>query len=152
MKLTIDGKVLELEQGKSIHDAILQLDMESDTLKNRPLAAMIGGAIYSLRFRPTKDSVIRLLRYNEEMGRRVYERTLQFLFIMSVRRLFPQARVNVRYTLGPGLYISIDKSPGLTEQDVLALESECRRLVRLNIPLERKRLSIGEALPRLRAT
>lgn len=148
MNLTIDGIVCGIEQGESILDAIKKLGIDSDSLKLRPLAAQIGGEVFSLRYTPFRDVNIHLLRYGEEMGRRVYERTLKFVLITAARKIFAGARVYVRYSLGPGLYISIEKPEGggLTEQDVLNLESEMRRLVRLALPLERKRLSINDAL------
>ncbi len=148
MNLTIDGIVCGIEQGESILDAIKKLGIDSDSLKLRPLAAQIGGEVFSLRYTPFRDVNIHLLRYGEEMGRRVYERTLEFVLITAARKIFAGARVYVRYSLGPGLYISIQKPDGseLTEQDILSLESEMRKLVRLALPLERKRLSINDAL------
>ena len=146
MKITADGMVCEIKHGESLLDAVKKLELDMFTLRHRPLAAQIGGEVFSLRYTPFRNVEIHLLRYGEDMGRRVYERTLQFIFIAAVRRLFPSARVCVRYTLGPGLYITIEKENGLNEQDVLKLESEMRNIVRAAIPLERKRLDIKEAI------
>ena len=146
MNLTINGIPVCIEKGQTIHDAIVKLNLESKSLKKRPLAAQIGGEVYSLRYAPRYDSEIRLLRYSEDVGRRVYERTLQFILILAVRRLFAGARVIARYSLGPGIYITIDKSPELSKQDVDALEKECRKIVEEDIPLVRKRLDIDAAI------
>ena len=146
MKITVDGISTELKHGESLLDAVKKLELDSISLRKRPLAAQIGGEVFSLRYTPFKDVDVHLLRYGEEMGRRVYERTLQFILIAAVRRLFPKARVQVRYSLGPGLYITIDKDPLLSEEDVLRLESEMRLIIRAALPLERKRLSIDEAI------
>ena len=146
MKITADSMVCEIKHGESLLDAVKKLDLDMTSLASRPLAAQIGGEVFSLRYTPFKDVDIHLLNYKEEAGRRVYERTLQFIFIAAVRRLFPAARVCVRYTLGPGLYITIDKEPALGEQDVLKLEAEMRNIVRAAIPLERKRLDIKDAI------
>ena len=146
MKITADSMVCEIKHGESLLDAVKKLDLDMMSLASRPLAAQIGGEVFSLRYTPFKDVDIHLLNYKEEAGRRVYERTLQFIFIAAVRRLFPAARVCVRYTLGPGLYITIDKEPALGEQDVLKLEAEMRNIVRAAIPLERKRLDIKDAI------
>ena len=104
MRLDIDGRNCELESGRSILDAVKKEGLDSIMLSDRPLAAQIGGEVFSLRYTPFKDVDIHLLNYKEEAGRRVYERTLQFIFIAAVRRLFPAARVCVRYTLGPAVY------------------------------------------------
>lgn len=147
MELNIDGRVCELENGKQILDAIKKAGMDSVMLSERPLAAQIGGEVFSLRYVPKKDTEIHLLRYGEDMGRRVYERTLQFLFILAMRREFPRARVCVRFSLGPGLFITIEgMEQPFNEEAVLRVESDMRRLVRLRLPLERKRISINEAL------
>ena len=142
MKVTVDGVAAELKHGESLLDAVKKLELDSISLRKRPLAPQICGEVFSLRYTPFKDVDVHLLRYGEETGRRVYERTLQFILIAAVRRLFPAARVQVRYSLGPGLYITIEKDPELTEQDVLRLESEMRLIIRAALPLERRRLSI----------
>jgi uridine kinase len=146
MKITLDSKICEINQGETLLDAVKKLGLDNSSLVSRPLAAQIGGEVFSLRYAPNRDLTVHLLNYKEEAGRRVYERTIQFIFIAAVRRLFPGARVCVRYTLGPGLYITVDKQPELSEQDVLKLESEMRNLVRAALPLERKRLNIKEAI------
>lgn len=146
MKITVDGVVCELKHGESLLDAVKKLELNQFTLRRRPLAAQIGGEVFSLRYTPFRDVEIHLLRYGEDMGRRVYERTLQFVLIIAVRKLFPGARVFVRYSLGPGLYITVEKEPALNEQDVLRLESEMRNLARAALPLERKRLNIDDAI------
>ena len=87
MVFDIDGSVIELERGKSILDAVNILGLCSDTLSERPLAAQIGGEVFNLSYTPFRDSSIHLLRYRDEEGKRVYERTLEFIFIIAVRRL-----------------------------------------------------------------
>lgn len=89
MKITADGMVCEIKHGESLLDAVKKLELDMFTLRHRPLAAQIGGEVFSLRYTPFRDVEIHLLRYGEDMGRRVYERTLQFIFIAAVRRLFP---------------------------------------------------------------
>ena len=147
MRLDIDGRNCELESGRSILDAVKKEGLDSIMLSDRPLAAQIGGEVFNLRFTPKKDTQIHLLRYGEDMGRRVYERTLQFLFILAMRKEFPRARVCVRYSLGPGLFITVDgMEEPFNEEAALKVETEMRRLVRLKLPLERRRISIKEAL------
>ena len=146
MKHYIDGMECELEAGELILDGVKKLGLDRDTLGVRPLAAMIGGEIYSLNYTPFRESNIQLLRYSDDMGRRVYDRTLLFIFIAAVRKLFQGARAIVKYSLGSGIYIHIEKEPRLCERDVLMLEAEMRRIVRLALPLVRKRLDINEAL------
>jgi uridine kinase len=54
--------------------------------------------------------------------------------------------VIARYSLGPGIYISVDKTPELSREDVYRLEKECRAIVEEDIPLIRRRLDIDSAI------
>ena len=116
------------------------------SLKDRPLAARIGGEIFNLSYTPMYETEIELIRFDDEEGVRVYERTLQFVLIMCTRKLFGKTRVFVRYSLGKGLYITIDKEPEFTEEDMLLLKEEMKRVIGLDLPLQRKRISIQDAL------
>lgn len=109
MNINIDGIVTGIKYGESILNAVNRLGLDSDTLRMKPLAAQIGGEVFNLNYTPFRNVSIHLLRYGEEEGKRVYERTLQFVFIMSVRKLFPNAKVYVRYSMGEGLYITIER-------------------------------------------
>ncbi len=146
MQIRIDGIDLDIEQGVCLADAIEAAGLASASLCDMPLAAMIGGEIFNLNYVPKRECTLRLLRYRDEEGRRVYERTLQFIFIMAVRRLFPQSRVVVQYSLGAGVYISIEKTPALCDGDVMEICGEMRRIAELDLRFERKRMSIADAI------
>lgn len=144
MLLTVNGRPCPVEEGQSILEVIKANGLFDPQVP--PLAARLGGEIFSLGFRPARDASITLLTYADEEGRRVYERTLQFVLIMCVRRLFPGARVLVRYSLSHGLYITIEKTPEFSGEDMRLLDAEMRRAIAADLPFERRRMSIQEAL------
>lgn len=161
MRLTIDNVAVEADCGETLRELLQKCGLDDAHMAEKPLAAQIGGEIFHLHYDPVrlKDGLptarsavekaqgqIRLLRYKDQMGRRVYERTLLFVLLLSIRRLFPGARVLVQYALGPGLYIKLDKSPSLSETDVLLLKDECARIIAADLPLTRERLDIGDAI------
>ncbi|MBR6006138.1 MAG: nucleoside kinase [Clostridia bacterium] len=146
MLVTIDGKTAELRPGATILEYIGELGLDSDSLDKKPLAAQLGGEIFNLGYCPKRDCELTLLRFEDEEGRRVYERTLQFVLIIAVRKLFPNARVIVQYSMGEGVYITIRKEPELSDEDVALLKTEMQRITEAGLPLIRKRMSIKEAL------
>ena len=135
MDIRINGAPCELNPGETILDLLKKKGMEGESLADRPLAARIGGEIFNLAYTPMHDSDIDLIYYTDEEGKRVYERTLQFVLIMCVRKLFGKARVFVRYSLGKGLYITIDKEPAYSEEDNKLLAEEMENAVHLSVPL-----------------
>ncbi len=161
MLLTIEEKKIEAQTGETLLSLIARAGLNDESMANKPLAAQIGGEVFHLNYVPVrlKDGVetprsavlnaggtIRLLRYGDAMGRRAYERTLLFVFILAVRKKFPGARVLVQYALGQGLYVQLDKSPALTEYETQLLKEECLRIIEADLPLERERLDIQEAI------
>ncbi len=146
MPITIDGKTCELTAGKTILEYVRELGLDSDSLNEKPLAAQLGGEIFNLGYCPKRDCELTLLRFADEEGRRVYERTLQFVLIIAVRKLFPDARVIVQYSLGEGVYITFKKEPMLSDGDVELLKAEMRAVAEANYPIVRKRMSIRDAL------
>ncbi len=143
MNITIDGKLIEAKNGSSILE---MTDSSSSSLYDRPLAAQIGGEIYSLRYIPRSDTSLKLLKYSSTEGRRVYERTLQFVFLAAIDSLFPNAKANIAYTLGTGLYTKINNIGRLSDIEVSKIKKKMQELTDGKIPLIRKRLPIEEAV------
>ena len=150
MHIIIEGKSAELIGGKSLHSYISELGLDSDDLRLKPLAAMLGGEIFNLSFVPKRECEFRLIRYSDDEGRRVYERTLRFVLILAVRRLLPSARVIVQYSMGQGVYITISKEGDgqLTDEDVSMLKKEMEFITSSAFKLYRSRRSINEAVER----
>lgn len=166
MYITIEGHSVDAQPGESLLTLIQRLGLDTDSLYTRPLAADMGGEVFTLNYEPVreKDALpqavgyqerrairessgrIKLIRYNEERGVKVYERTLLFVFFMAVRELFPKARLQVDYAIGGGLYIEVHKEESLTEEDVEALRKKCAEIVEADYPLVRQRMDIDEAI------
>lgn len=164
MQLYIDSIPVEAQAGESLLSMVRRLGLDTDSLATRPLAARMAGDTFTLSYVPLRAGYgeglsragrravraakgqIALVRYDDERGQRVYERTLQFVFLLAVRNLFPDARVHIDYAVGPGVYATVSKTPALTSADTEALFAECRRIVAADYPLERQRLDIDEAI------
>ena len=150
MNIKIEGKSAELISGKGLYSYISELGLDSDDLRLKPLAAMLGGEIFNLSFVPKRECEFRLIRYSDDEGRRVYERTLRFVLILAVRRLLPSARVIVQYSMGQGVFITISKEGDgqLTDEDVSMLKKEMEFITSSAFKLYRSRRSINEAVER----
>lgn len=144
--LTLNNIPCEYREGKTIMEYIRELGLDSDRLAERPLAAMIGGAIYNLDYAPKFECDIRLAYFREEVGRRVYEHTLQFVMLLAMRKLFPKHRVIVQYAVGEGIFMHIKGETPFTDENVDRLRSEMRAIANGAHRFVRRRLDIKEAL------
>lgn len=108
------------------------------------LGVLVGGRTESLIDPVREYAFARTLTYADEEGRRIYERSLQFVFLTAAHRLYPGERVRIRHSFAQGLYIDLPSVP-VTQEIVARLKVEMRAIIDADMPMERIRLSTEEA-------
>lgn len=108
------------------------------------LGVLVGGRTESLNDTVEEYAYARVLTYADEEGRRIYERSLQFLFLTAAHRLYPGERVRIRHSFAQGLYIDL---PGVRvkKEVVEKLAEQMRALVAEDRPIERLSVSTEHA-------
>lgn len=108
------------------------------------LGVSVRGRTESLNDRVEEYAFARTLTYADEEGRRIYERSLQFIFLTAAHRLFPGERVRIRHSFVQGLYIDLPEIR-VTGEVVSRLKAEMRAVVAADLPVKRFRVSTGDA-------
>ncbi len=108
------------------------------------LGVLVGGRTESLIDPVREYAFARTLTYADEEGRRIYERSLQFVFLTAAHRLYPEKRVRIRHSFAQGLYIDLP-DVRVTEAIVARLKAEMRAIIEADMPITRVRLSTEEA-------
>ncbi|MBQ8088947.1 MAG: nucleoside kinase [Clostridia bacterium] len=108
------------------------------------LGVAVNGCTRALTEPVEEYAFARLLTYDDEEGRRIYERSLQLLFLAAVRSAYPEARVRIEHSFGQGLFIRVE-NPALDIARIQAVERGMRTLADMDLPLVRKRVSTQEA-------
>jgi uridine kinase len=101
------------------------------------LCLMRGGSCLELSAPLYEDCALTGLTYADEEGRRVYERSLRFLLLLSMKRLFPGKRVRILNSVGYGVYLRV-LGEDMDHAMVRALEAEMRSLAKQNLPFTRE--------------
>ena len=165
MQLTINGYAVQAGPGQSLRELIQVLNMDSPSLKERPLAAKIAGEVFTLNYIPVRTSSeeqdsttmrraiaasngeIHLLRYSDGPGKKVYTRTACFLLFLAIRALWPGAVSKISCTLGNSVFLSVENEGGI---NVTALKQKMDEYIREDFPIIRKRISRQEAIAQFR--
>ena len=71
------------------------------------LGVSVRGRTQSLNDPVEEYAYARTLTYADDEGRRIYERSLQFVFLTAAHRLYPGRRVRIRHSFVQGLYIDL---------------------------------------------
>ncbi len=163
MKLTFDGHPIETTPGTSLLQLVQQLGLNGSNLADRPLAAKIAGEVFNLNYIPLREKdtapdrpsmrramaasngEVHLLHYGDAIGQEVYARTAQYVVFLALHRLWPKARAKMNCTVGSGLFIAVFNCPDFS---VRQLKAEMQKLVEMDIPLCRQRLTTEEAIRR----
>ena len=115
MYLKLNGVELNCAEGETWGEAIRRLSEASGAsganVAGLPiegaLGVQVGGSTRSLSDGVEEYAFARVLTYADEEGRRIYERSLQFLFLTAAHRLYPGKRVRIRHSFAQGLYIDL---------------------------------------------
>ena len=165
MELRINGNPITPKAGQTLLELIRELDLDKDALSGRPLAAKIAGEVFTLNYIPVREQdvqeritirramaasngQVQLLRYAEEAGREVYQRTAQFVIFLAIRELWPQSTAKISCTLGSSVYVQVT---GAENFSVSALKERVQQIISRKIPLIRRRITLEEAVARYTA-
>ena len=161
MKLIIDGREVVARADQSLLDIIREMGLVTGKLSTDPIAAKIGGDIYTLNYIPLREKdvrpdservreaiaasggVVRLIRYPDAQGQEVYTRTAQFVLFLAIEELWPRAEATMSFTVGSGLYVKVSGDDSFSAE---ALRERVDKIVAEDIPLYRRRITTDEAI------
>ena len=83
------------------------------------LCCLCGGLCVELGQPIDRDCCLTSLTYLDEEGRRIYERSLRFLLLLSMRRLYPDKNVRLLNTVGYGVYLRLLEAEMTHERSAL---------------------------------
>ncbi len=141
IRITIDGQTRSFEQGITVQTAV-------DALAGRDypvLGCIAGGVAYELQQQLYRDTSLKTLTYQDDEGRRIYERSLRFLMLMAARHIWPGLRIRIEHSLGYGLYVTV-REHAVTSEELRHLQQEMRRLCQENLPYRKERWSRTRAI------
>ncbi len=128
-----------------------QLLREYPNLSKGALGVSVRGRTYSLSQSAEEYAYAPVLTFSDEEGRRIYERSLQMLFLAAVRKAFPEAHARIEHSFGQGLFIRLENM-AVNAQNVQAILNQMRRLTQENHAIERREVSTQEAREYFRQT
>ena len=142
MQMTLNNHVVSFNPGENYLDILKHHDPLC-----RALGIRVGGNTLPLTALPVSGENAATLTLADLEGRMIYERSLRFIFLLAVHRLYPTRRVRIEHSLGNGVYCEVrgDKK-ALTSAEVAAIKREMRAIVSADLPFVCHTLSKREAI------
>jgi len=110
------------------------------------LAATVNGRLRELSFILTKDADVNFLKYDNGDAIRIYESTLRYVIAMAIKNLYPNAKVKFNYSISRSILAVLDHFEGAVDAKLVdKIKNEVNALIKKDLLIERKRVSVGEA-------
>ena len=144
IKITLkDGIVKEFESGISVLDVAKNI---SEGLARNTFAGLLNGEVVDIRQIITEDSALQLLTFDDKGGKEAFRHTAAHILAQAATRLFPEIKVAIGPATEDGFYYDFDKEKPFTQEEILAIEAEMKKIVKEDIKIECFEMGRNEAL------
>ncbi len=141
--ISVADRSYTFDRPVAVADALKALLPELDPLDM--MGAFLSSRVLELTDVIDQDCDLRPITYQDEEGRRIYERSLRFVFLLAAGRCFPGEDLMIEHSIGQGLYVHFENRR-LTQADVDAIEEEMRHIVSMALPFKRRRWTREKAI------
>lgn len=117
----------------------------SEGLARMACAAEVDGRLADLRTVIDKDCQINIFTFNDEEGKAAYWHTTSHVLAQAVKRLYPDAKLTIGPAIEKGFYYDFE-CDSFTREDLDKIESEMKKIIKENAPIERFTLPREEAV------
>ena len=142
MEITLQGNIVQFSAPLSLKEALQSLTPET---ASGILACFYKGSVLELTTMLNTSGELTPITYRDEEGRRIYERSLRFVFLLAVQRCFPHASARMEHSIGQGIYIELTQQR-LAASDVLAIADAMRDIIAEDLPFVRQRWTKQQAI------
>ena len=84
--------------------------------------------------------------FSTEESRNVYRHTTSHILAQAIKHIWPEAKLAIGPAIADGFYYDIDLEYKITDQDLLKIQKEMKKIMQANLPLERFELPREEAI------
>ena len=139
------GKAFRFEGPVVLLEALKTMENDSADI----LACRSGGEVIALNETVREDCRLEPITFQDEEGRRIYERSLRFVLLYALHQLYPDAKVRIEHSIGYGIYLRLINR-FLNRDDLQQIDSHMRGIIDEDLPFVPLRLSKDEIIRHFR--
>lgn len=118
----------------------------SDKYNGYITLGIVNNKLRELTYEIDDECDLRFVDTTDMDGRRVYTRTVSFIFIMACKELFGDKRVVVEHSLSKGLYCDVHIDRELNEKDIENIKEKMQQIIDSNYKIEKISTTKKEAI------
>lgn len=142
-----DGSVREIESAKSAAEIVKEIGMG---LYKAACSVKINGEVKDLRTVVDSDCTFEVLTFDDIDGKKTFWHTASHIMAQAVKRLYPETLLSIGPAIDNGFYYDFDRKTPFSEEELVAIEQEMKKIVKEGLELEQFELSPKEAIDYLK--
>jgi len=153
INLNIGKGKIPFSEGKTILDLISHLKSNIEEAKKLGVVAILSdtivagynGRLVDLSTVLTEDGSIEFFTADSEQGLDTLRHSASHIMAQAVLRLYPGSKLGIGPTIKDGFYYDILLPVAISDEDLLKIEEEMRKIISENIPFLREEISKEKA-------
>lgn len=138
-----DGKELQFENEVTLFEAAKKI---SNSLAKDALVARVDGELTDLRNNITNGTRVEFFTKSDKEGLFTLRHTAAHVMAQAIQHLYPETKFAIGPAIDDGFYYDLESDHVFSQEDFDAIEKEMAKIVKANLPIEKKILSRNEAL------
>lgn len=137
-----DGQRKYFEQGISLSDIAASI---SPSFKKRVVAGKTNGLVVDLDSKLNEDSDIEFYEVSSPVGVGVMRHSAAHIMAQAVKRIYGDVHLGIGPVIENGFYYDFELPHSLTNQDLVNIEKEMKKIVSENLEIQREEISRAAA-------
>jgi threonyl-tRNA synthetase len=137
-----DGSVQEVAAGTTILEVAEGI---GPRLAQAAVCAAVDGELKDVREPLTQDATLTLLTKDDARVLETIRHTTSHVMAQAVKRIFPEVKLAIGPAIEEGFYYDLDLKESLTEEDLVRIFDEMKKIIAEDLPIIRKELSAADA-------
>ena len=138
-----DGSEKQYNEPKSVIDITTDI---SEGLARVACCATVNGEVVDLRTVISQDVELTIHTFDDEEGKIAFRHTASHVLAQAVKRLFPETKYAIGPAIENGFYYDFDKESSFTNEDLVEIEKEMKKIIKESLPIDRFELPREEAI------
>ncbi len=141
IKIQYEGREFETETGVRASDFLKNTGIEKEGV----LAVSLNGRHLDMGAPLNEAGELKALTFDDPEGREIYWHSSSHVMAVAVKRLFPEVEVTIGPAIDEGFYYDFDRDKPFTEDDLVKIEEEMKKVSKENHPFKREEMSVADA-------
>ena len=138
-----NGESMALENGATAMQAALAI---SEGLARNAVCAKVNGNLVDLSHALNDGDALEIVTLKDKEGLAVYRHTCAHVLAQALKTVYPTCKLAIGPVIENGFYYDIDFVTPITQADLAKVESEMKKIIKSNLPIERFALPRTEAI------